>query len=107
MDAYYCQRRGCYVVENPDYIHISGCVDNKMHEFLFPVWGIIPSGEWARMEEHFASCGFTTTCRATGKKLGYLGGRYVDNGKLIPGADKFHEVEAPQWVIEQRHIRND
>ena len=58
-------------------------------ECILPPWvgGYSLVEEWSILEAMLASRKLTKTDRITGKRLGWLGGRYVDDGKPIKGAD--------------------
>lgn len=58
-------------------------------ECILPPWvgGYSLTSEWAGIEAILASNKLSVTDGATGKRLGWLGGRYIDNGKPIDGAD--------------------
>ena len=58
-------------------------------ECILPPWvgGYSLTEEWSIIEAMLTANKLTTTDRVTGKRLGWLGGRYEDNGNQIDGAD--------------------
>jgi len=58
-------------------------------ECILPPWvgGHSLTREWSIIEADLVNFKLTKTDRVTGKRLGWLGGRYEDNGKPIEGAD--------------------
>ncbi len=58
-------------------------------ECILPPWmgGYRLTHEWSILEADLVSFKLTKTDRATGKRIGWLGGRYADGNKPIEGAD--------------------
>lgn len=80
-------------------------------EYHLPPWGGGPSlvSEWAKIEAMMVARKMTYTHPETGQRIGYLSGRYVDNGKPIPGADPF---PGEDWleqleVTTRQHYKNN
>ena len=58
-------------------------------ECILPPWvgGYALAGEWSVLEAILAARKLTITDSVTGKRLGWLGGRYWEDGEPIEGAD--------------------